>query len=338
MYQHILVPIDGTPLSYATVEQAVVCAKTLGARLTFFHARPDFSASGEGALLHAMSPQDFTDAAAGHARAVLAKAEAAARVAGVACGSVVVTSDRPHEAILAAATSAGCDLVFMASHGRRGLKSVLLGSVTRKVMERATVAVLVASVESNQDQLSDERKALAILRDEHRSLAAVLHALLSLVDDVTRQPDLALLRAMLFYIEQFPERLHHPKEDAHLFKRLRDRTTECDALLDELAHQHRAGGERFAALRLALDAGDLQTFAQQVRVFVQEQWHHIGTEEKLVLPAASLHLQADDWRAIAQAFGSNGDPRFGAEESFEALAGRLIELAGRASPTASQPN
>ena len=135
---------------------------------------------------------------------------------------------------------------------------------------------------------------------------------------------------MVFYIEQFPERLHHPKEDAHLFKRLRARTDECNALLDELEQQHVAGAQHFEAMRTSLDAGDMPAFSQQVRAFAQQQWHHMSTEEKLVLPAASRFLTAEDWREIAQAFGSNGDPRFGTGESFETLASRLLEMAAHA--------
>lgn len=329
MYMHLLVPVDGTPLASATVEQALAYASVSGARLTFLHARPDVAARGEGALLHAMSPAVFADAAAGNARSVLAKAEAAARAAGVAAASMLVTSDRPHEAILDAARHAGCDLVFMASHGRRGLKGALLGSVTRKVLERATLPVLVAAVESNLAALSDEQRALALLRDEHRSLAAVLHAMLAIVDDTTHPADLSLLRAMLFYVEQFPERLHHPKEELHLFERLRQRTTECDALVVELERQHAEGATRFAQLRGLLDSGDLASFAPTLREFAQEQWQHMSAEETLVLPAAARHLQPEDWRAIAEAFEANADPRFGTGESFDTLASRLLELAGR---------
>jgi len=327
MYKHLLVPLDGTPLAVSTFEQAIAYAASTGARLTFLHARPDVGASGEGALLHAMSPQDFSHAAMGNAQAIVAKAEASARAAGVSCSSQLITSDHPHEAILDAASSNGCDLVFMASHGRRGLQGALLGSVTRKVLQHSTLPVLVAAIESNQAALSDEQRAIAILRDEHRSLAAVLHALLGLVNDPTGGADPALFRAMLFYIEQFPERLHHPKEDVWLFRKLRERTSDFDALLTELEQQHIAGAQRFAELRRALDAGDQSVFAQGVRDFAQLQWQHLSAEERLVLPAASRHLQPGDWREIAEAFSANGDPRFGTDESFEALAGRLLDIA-----------
>ncbi|MGZ5183839.1 MAG: universal stress protein [Caldimonas sp.] len=328
MYKHLLVPIDGTPLSLHTVEQAVAYARASGARLTFLHVRADLGARGEGALLHAMSPEAFTEAAAGNAQAIVAKAEASARAAGVACASLVLTSDRTHEAIVEAARGARCDLLFMASHGRRGLKGALLGSVTRKVLERADLPVLVVAVESNLEPVSDEQRALGILRDEHRSLAAVLHALLAQVEAVPPNP--ALLRAMLFYVEQFPERLHHPKEDAYLFHRLRRRTPNYDTLLDELHAQHAAGALQFVELRRLLDSGDGPALVQAVRAFAQAQWRHMRDEEQLVLPAASLHLRPDDWREIAAAFAANADPRFGAGESFEQLAARLLEMASRA--------
>jgi nucleotide-binding universal stress UspA family protein/hemerythrin-like domain-containing protein len=335
MYMNLLVPIDGTPLASATVEQAVNYARVSGARLTFLHTRPDAASRGDGALLHAMSPEIFADAAAGNARALLARAEASARAAAVTAASMLVTSDRPHEAILQAARDAGCDLIFMASHGRRGLKGALLGSVTRKVLESATLPVLVAAVEANLAARSDEQRALALLREEHRSLAAVLHALLGQLDDAGAGRDPALLRAMLFYIEQFPERLHHPKEELHLFARLRQRTNECDALLGELEGQHEAGVSRFLELRQLLESGDSEDFARAARAFAQEQWKHMSAEETLVLPAASRHLQADDWRAIAEAFDANGDPRFDSGESFDALAARLLELASRTDPRRS---
>lgn len=332
MYKNLLVPLDGTPLASATVEQAVAYAASTGARLTFLHARPDVGASGDGALLHAMSPQDFSIAAAGNAQAIVRKAEAAARAAGVPCVSQVVNSDHPHEAIIDAARSNGCDLVFMASHGRRGLQGALLGSVTRKVLQHATLPVLVSAVESNHASVTDEQRAIATLRDEHRSLAAILHALLARVDDTTGPVDPALLRAMLFYIEQFPERLHHPKEDAWLFRKLRERSSECDALLSELEQQHVAGARCFAELGQALEAGDRPAFRKGVHEFAEMQWRHMHMEESLVLPAASRVLQPGDWKLIAEAFYTNTDPRFGAGEAFENLASRLLELADRHRP------
>jgi len=340
MYRHLLVPIDGSPLASATIEQAVAYASATGARLTFFHARPDYAATGEGALLHSMAPAAFDDAAAGNALALLAKAEASARRAGLEASSAVEVSDRPHQAILAAAIGQGCDLIFMASRGRRGLTRVLKGSVTQKVLQETTLPVLVAAVESNQPE-SDERKALTVIRDEHRSLAAVIHGLQHALCESTlamRGVDFALLRSMLFYVEAFPERLHHPKESAYLFARLRKRTHECDALIDELERQHAEGAAGFAELRAALDAwetgkaGDAAGCRNAVDRFAESQWLHMAAEENLVLPAASRYLTPADWAEIASAFGDNGDPHFDAEPSFERLFARLMNLAAGALP------
>ena len=96
---------------------------------------------------------------AGEARALLAKAEVVARTAGVAHDSLATISDRPHEAILGAAEARGCDLVFMASHGRRGLKGMVVGSQTLKVLQRATIPVLVSAVESNVAGAGSRRAA-----------------------------------------------------------------------------------------------------------------------------------------------------------------------------------
>ena len=324
MYKHLLVPLDGTPLDAATVDQANSYAAAAGARITFLHASADIGSSSDGALLHTMSPQDFKHAASGNAGIIVARAEAAARAVGVPCASRVVTSGQAHEAILQVAREADCDLIYMASHGRRGLQGAILGSVTRKVLQYTTRPVLVASIESNQAALTYEQRAIGILRNEHRSLAAVLHALLGVVNDSTRPPDPALLGAMLFYIEQFPQRLHHPKENEHLFAKLRKRTSACDALLLELQHQHRSGALAFADMRRKLQSGEHDAFRQSVQDFAKLEWQHMDTEEKLILPAASRHLLPEDWQEIAQAFGTNADPCFASSESFDDLASRLL--------------
>lgn len=331
MYQHLLVPIDDSILSQATVEQAVAFARGQGARITFFHARADFGATSDGALLHAISPAAYAEGTAGVARGVLAKAEAAARAQGVACGSLVVTSRRIPDAILEAAHRQGCDLIFMASHGGRGLKRWLHGSVTHGVIDQAPIAVLVATVEANQS-LNDEVRAIAILKDEHRSQAAVIRGLLHAVK--LSHPDFSLLGAMLFYIETFPQRLHHPKEDRVLFRLLRQRTHECDVLMDELEQQHVQGLSDFAHLRelLALwSTGDIQAgcdFSAAAKSFAEAQWKHMAQEEEQLLPAAARHLTPADWSEVARAFTANQDPRMhqDMEDSYEMLFHRLMNL------------
>lgn len=327
MYTNILVPLDGTPLDQWAMEQATAYAASTGARLTFMHARLDTGTSGEGALLHAMSPADFSAMEAGHSQSILAKAQAGARAASVPSEAVLVVSQYPHEAILETAKSLGCDLIYMASHGRRGLQGALVGSVTRKVLQNTSLPVLIATVESNQAALSDEHKAIGILRSEHRSLAAVLHALQRVVDNESLSQDPALVRALVFYIEQFPERLHHPKEEDFLFRKLRLRTQECDVVLSELEQQHKHGSRSFAHLRECLANEDRAAFRRGVHEFADLQWQHMRTEERLVLPAASRYLQAQDWQEIASAFASSGGPSLDASDSFEQLADQLLGMA-----------
>ena len=334
MYKHLLVPLDASPLATVLIERAVAYAQATAARISFLHVRGDLGSHGDGALLHAMSPALFAEAASGNASVLVARAEAAARAAGVQADALVVTSERPAEAIVHTAQARGADLIALASHGRRkgfaGLKGALIGSVTRQVLEQSGLPVLVMAVETHLPQRSDEQHALALLRDEHRSLAAVLNALLVEAQRPPHVQDRALLGAMLFYIEQFPERLHHPKEETQLFARLRQRTPSFDGLLDELQAQHAQGASTFAAMQRSLRSGELADFAAQVQTFSQQQWRHMDHEEKVVLPAASQHLLPEDWRAIAEAFEANADPHLGTGETFDRLASKLLNLARKA--------
>ena len=337
MYRHLMVPLDDSPLSAETVPQAVQLARTLGAKVTFFHARADYGASSIGALERVMSPAAFNDNMAGEARAILAKAEVVARAAGVPYDSVVTTSDRPHEAILTTADARGCDLIFIASHGRRGIKGLMLGSETQKVLQHTTIPVLVAAVESNLPT-AQMMAPLAVIRDEHRSVAAVIHGFEFLVRHARDQgtpPSFPLLHAMLYYIKAFPETLHHPKEDAYLFRRLRARTHEFDATLDELQRQHVDGHQVVEDLERSIRAyeadpkGGFAQFATMVERFATSQMEHMALETKVVIPAARKHLTDEDWAEIGAAFAGNADPRFSVDndEEFRQLFARIMNLA-----------
>ncbi len=255
MYRHLLVPIDDSELSTETVSRAVQFAGSIGAKVTFFHAKADYGASSDGALERVISPEAFGEHMAGDARALLAKAEVVARAAGVAYDSIHVTSDRPYAAIIDAAEASHCDLVFMASHGRSGIRSLLLGSQTQRVLQHTTIPVLVSTVERNV-QAAAHNAPVATIRDEHRSLAAVIYGLEYVVRETREHgtaPQFPLLRAMLAYIKGFPEKLHHPKEETYLFRKLRLRTTEFNETLDELERQHATGSRLVAELEQALD-------------------------------------------------------------------------------------
>jgi len=165
-------------------------------------------------------------------------------------------------------------------------------------------------------------KALRIIRDEHRALAAVLHGLLYLVRqtrDKGAPPNYPVLSAMLYYIDAFPERFHHPKEDRYLFPLLRARAPDSAAVLDALATEHRTGAEKLRSLMQAFvryrEAGEpeFMPFAEAVEAYAEFHWSHMRTEETKVLPAAERCLTTGDWEAIDAAFTGHTDPMLGVE-------------------------
>ncbi|MDR2188390.1 MAG: universal stress protein [Azonexus sp.] len=145
MFKHILVPTDGSELSQAAARRAVIFAKESGARVTAFFAKPEYPIAyfGEGALIDPTTPEKFADMAAQQANEYLGAIKALCAENGVECNIATATSDVPYEAIIEAANQSGCDLIFMASHGRRGISGFLLGSETNKVLTHSKVPVLV---------------------------------------------------------------------------------------------------------------------------------------------------------------------------------------------------
>jgi NAD(P)-dependent dehydrogenase (short-subunit alcohol dehydrogenase family) len=145
----------------------------------------------------------------------------------------------------AAQALAGHDMVFhlAASHGGRGRLGMAFASETLAVLMNAGLPVLVSST----GEPTAPARAIGIIRDEHRSLAAVLHAWMHLIATARaegKQPDRALMRAIVRYLKDFPVALHHPKEDDYLFRLLRERTSSVDAELDELQRQHERDHQR----------------------------------------------------------------------------------------------
>lgn len=145
MFKHILVPTDGSQLSTDTVMRAISFAKEAGAKITFFFAKPDYPVAfyGEGALIDPTTPEKFAEMADRQASEILNTCEGLAKAEGVACSVLAMTNEVPYEAIIDAAERSGCDLIFMASHGRRGISGLLLGSETQKVLTHSKVPVLV---------------------------------------------------------------------------------------------------------------------------------------------------------------------------------------------------
>ncbi|TSA12409.1 MAG: universal stress protein [Betaproteobacteria bacterium] len=145
MFKHILVPTDGSRLSAKAVKQAVKLAKTLGARITGFYAAPDYNSTyyGDGYILRAPSAKAKAENAAKQARTCLSLIEVEAEVEKVKCDVFHAVSDSPYAAIIDAAKKKKCDLIVMASHGRRGLSAMVLGSETQKVLTHSKIPVLV---------------------------------------------------------------------------------------------------------------------------------------------------------------------------------------------------
>ena len=156
MVRHLLVPIDGSELSDGAVRTALELAKPIGAQVSFFHVqpsyygRPDVAIYGEGLVLDPALSEQFSQANARFAATILEKALEQARSAGVEASSDTCVSPLVHEAILEAADRLGCDLIAMASHGRRGLAGLLIGSETQRVLTHAKLPVLVIPAQASQ--------------------------------------------------------------------------------------------------------------------------------------------------------------------------------------------
>jgi len=145
MFRQILVPTDGSQLSSDTVKRAISFAKESGASITFFYAKPDYPIAlyGEGALIDPTTPDQFAEMAEKQAKEILEQCKNLSAEAGVTSTSISETSDVPWESIIKAANDSACDLIFMASHGRRGLSGFVLGSETQRVLTHSKIPVLV---------------------------------------------------------------------------------------------------------------------------------------------------------------------------------------------------
>ena len=169
------------------------------------------------------------------------------------------------------------------------------------------------------------RAALTIIRDEHRTISAVLHALKDLAreaQDPATRPAFAALRAMVRYIDEFPEKLHHPKED-QLLALLVARAPDTRALADALRQEHVEGARLVRELERALlffeDHGNAGEFLEAVNAYAEFHWQHMRREEQVLLPLAERHLGPSDWSVVNEAFAANPD--------FEELFTRIVNLA-----------
>lgn len=146
MFKHLLVPIDGSELSQSALKQACAFAREAGARVTFYHAQSAYLPYGmatEGLVDFAGVSEAYRTAMAKRVETILNRAKQAATEAGLECEVISTECDEPYEGIIKTAQSCGCDLIFMASHGRRGARALMLGSETQKVLTHCKIPVLV---------------------------------------------------------------------------------------------------------------------------------------------------------------------------------------------------
>ena len=180
-----------------------------------------------------------------------------------------------------------------------------------------------------------------IICQEHRALSAMLRAILLMLGEHRRRdtlPDFAALRAMLFYVDEFPERMHHPKESRLLFPKLRGRDASTDAVLDRLERDHAQGEHAIREIEHALLAFEMMAETAQRNArrdtlealmtgYMQSWLAHMRTEETEILPLAESVLGADDWAELDAAFMANRDPLTGfkAEAVYQALFRKILQ-------------
>lgn len=145
MFKHILIPTDGSPVSVKAAKAAIRLARDLGARVTAFHVMETWESQlyGEGYSIDAKTLRAIEHATRQAGERQVAAVAKLAKVARVPCASLVAKAATPYEGIVDAARKRKCDVIFMASHGRRGLSRLMMGSVTQKVLSHATVPVFV---------------------------------------------------------------------------------------------------------------------------------------------------------------------------------------------------
>ena len=178
-------------------------------------------------------------------------------------------------------------------------------------------------------------RAPDIIRREHSAVAAVLRSILPTIEQAGEEPSerfFDVLRAMLFYIDEFPERRHHPKESNLLFPRLAAAAPELMPVIERLEHDHLQGEAKVRELQHLLLAWELigesrrADFVAAVTGYVRFYLEHMRTEETQLLPAAERLLPASAWAEIDRAFSQDGDPLAGAprDPAYDRLFTRIV--------------
>lgn len=143
MFKHLLLPTDGSDLSAVAIRKGIELAKAIKAKVTGFYVIPHFQIFTYRTEMLEDTREQFARDCQARSAQYLGVIETAAKEAGVPCDTTNATHDHPYEAIIRTAGERGCDLIVMASHGRRGVQGVLLGSETQKVLTHSRIPVLV---------------------------------------------------------------------------------------------------------------------------------------------------------------------------------------------------
>ena len=147
MFKHLLLPLDGSECSNSAADKAVKLASALGAKITAMNVVPHYKKAfeSEGFIMPRIPELErrFEEEATGRAEKILGDVKKAAAAADVQCFSAIATGDTPYKMIIEQAEKSHCDAIVMASHGRRGLDALLLGSETQKVLTHSKISVLV---------------------------------------------------------------------------------------------------------------------------------------------------------------------------------------------------
>ena len=182
-----------------------------------------------------------------------------------------------------------------------------------------------------------EQNVLRMFHNEHGNLASIIRGMqyfVRAIDQGIEAPDLKVFRAMLFYIDEYPDRLHHPKEDDHLFVLLQGRDDAIDETIAELEQQHARGAKLVRRLNRSLARYEFEgmtafaLFRDQVQEYAGFYFAHMRLEEEVILPAASRLLTAQEWGTIEAAFASNVDPLTGLDmkDGFDRLFSMIVNI------------
>lgn len=161
MYQHLLIPTDGSELSQKAVDHGIAMARAINAKVTVLTVTAPFHMLAVEPAMITDTRDQYDQHVAASAAKMLSAAKQVASNAGVSCDTVHIESEHPYQAIIDTAAQKGCDLIVMASHGRRGISAVVLGSETVKVLTHSAIPVLVVRPASAAASVSRPKSSRA---------------------------------------------------------------------------------------------------------------------------------------------------------------------------------